>query len=155
MCLRTCLHLRLGSLAFDFSRQHQKAFYQVLLSAYSSLISAMLHSCMQTHLEPVLAIPLAAFLSFVIAMTSNALILEYIHWKQCSFSRLQSSTSSMSVDASSRQETSSELATSQGSRELDSSQTSREFDIESGSANSRSPNFRRQAASEGHFMHYS
>ncbi|KAG0600865.1 hypothetical protein M758_11G067100 [Ceratodon purpureus] len=109
----------------------------------------------KTRLEPVLAIPLAAFLSFVIAMTSNALILEYIHWKQCSFSRLQSSTSSMSVDASSRQETSSELATSQGSRELDSLQTSREFDIESGSANSRSPNFRRQAASEGHFMHYS
>jgi hypothetical protein len=100
----------------------------------------------------VLAILLAAFSSFAIAMTSNALILEYVHWKQCRFRRLQSS--SISVEASSRQETSGELATSPWSGELDSSQTSREFDIESGSANPRSPDFRRQAASEAQFEHY-
>jgi len=81
------------------------------------------------------AILLAAFSSFGIAMTSNALILEYVHWKHCRAGRLQSANSSMDVEASFRQET------------ID--------DIESGSTNIRSPNSRRLAASDGQFLHYS
>lgn len=86
----------------------------------------------KTELEAMPAILLAAFVSFGIAMTSNALILEFVHWRAGS---VQSANSTMDVEASSRRETND--------------------DIESGSANSRSSNSRRTAASGDQFLHES
>lgn len=121
--------IRMGSAGNQ--RMHQiRLFLQPLAH-----LTVIFHSCMQTELEAMPAILLAAFSSFGIAMTSNALILEYVHWKHCRAGRIQSADLTMDVETSYRRE-------SNG-------------DIESGPANTRSPNYRRQAASEGHFSHES
>jgi hypothetical protein len=115
---------------------------------------------MQTQLDSVLAVLLAAFSGFGVAMTSNALILEYWHWKQYTARRAQSAAAStVDVEVSFREGVSGELATnnSQWSRELATSQaTSRDLEIGSESATARgSPSARSQAASESHSMHCS
>lgn len=111
-----------------------------------------------TKLEAVLAVLLAAFSGFGVAMTSNALILEYMHWKTYTARRAQQAASVMDVEVSFRQESASgELApaSSQWSRELNNSQVSSVLDIGSDSATARSPSSRSQAPSETHSMHCS
>ncbi|KAG0565481.1 hypothetical protein M758_8G189100 [Ceratodon purpureus] len=114
----------------------------------------------KTQLEAVLAVLLAAFSGFGMAMTSNALILEYMHWKQYTARRAQSAAAStVDVEVSFREGVSGELAAnnSQWSRELATSQaTSRDLETGSESATARgSPSARSQAASESHSMHCS
>ncbi|XP_024358610.1 uncharacterized protein [Physcomitrium patens] len=112
----------------------------------------------KTKLETVLAVLLAAFSGFGVAMTSNALILEYVHWKTYTSRRTQQAASVVDVEVSFRQENiSGELApaNSQWSRELNTSQVSSVLDIGSDSATARSPSSRSQAPSETHSMHCS
>lgn len=112
---------------------------------------------MQTELEAVLAVLLAAFSGFGVSMTSNALILEYMHWKQYTARRAQSTAAStVDVEVSFREGVSGELVgtNSQWSRELATSQaTSRDLEIGSESVTARgSPSARSQ---ESHSMHSS
>jgi len=95
-------------------------------------------------------------------MTSNALLLEYFHWKQYTARRAQlAAASTVDVEPSFRtQEISGELGAnnSQWSRELATSQaTSRDLELGSEPATARgSPSARSLAASESHHsMHCS
>lgn len=119
---------------------------------------------MQTELEAVLSVLLAAFSGFGVAMTSNALLLEYFHWKQYTARRAQlAAASTVDVEPSFRTQdniSSGELGAnnSQWSRELATSQaTSRDLELASEPATARgSPSARSMAASESHHsMHCS
>lgn len=132
-----------------------------LLFYVFEVLSCSDSSSVQTKLEAVLAVLVAAFLGFGVAMTSNALLLEYFHWKQKRARRAQLSAtpSTMDVEPSFRtQEMSGELTgnNSQWSREL---ATSSSPDLEMGSEPATvrgSPSARSQAASESHHsMHCS
>jgi len=124
----------------------------------------------QTKLEAVLAVLLAAFSGFGVAMTSNALLLEYFHWKQYTARRVQSAAAAAAAAAAAStadgessfrtQELSGELGAnnSQWSRELATSHaTSRDLELGSEPATARgSPTARSLAASESHHsMHCS
>lgn len=119
---------------------------------------------MQTKLEAVLAVLLAAFTGFGVAMTSNALLLEYLHWKQYTARRAQLSATASTVDVEpsfrTQDVSSGDLGgvNSQWSRELATSQaTSRDLELASEPATARgSPSARSIAVSESHHsMHCS
>lgn len=98
----------------------------------------MIHK--QTRLEAVLAVLLAAFSGFGISMTTNALILEYLHWRLCLTDRRALSNLSI-TDELSQQEPDLELVDSSTSGGFRNPTTPSNVDIESGPAtgSSRTP----------------